>query len=108
MSPLVCSRSRIFLLALAGPVWAGSAAQGIKNFDQVDQHVYRGDQPSDAGFRYLAQIGVKTVIDLREADARSNKEERVVTAARDAVRQRSNDRFDASYRSRNRSDSRTP
>jgi protein-tyrosine phosphatase len=29
----------------------------------------------------LAQIGVKTVIDLREADARSKKEERVVAAA---------------------------
>jgi len=81
MSLPVCRCSRGFLLALAWPVWAGSGVHGIKNFYQVDQHVYRGGQPSVAGFRYLAQIGVKTVIDLREADARSKKEERVVAAA---------------------------
>ncbi len=37
--------------------------------------------PSDEGFQYLAKIGVKTVIDLREADERSQAEEAVVTAA---------------------------
>lgn len=73
--------SRFLLLALAWPVWAGSPSEGIKNFQQIDPHVYRGAQPSDKGFKYLAQIGVKTVIDLREADARSKEEESLVTAA---------------------------
>jgi protein tyrosine/serine phosphatase len=68
-----------FLLAL--PALADSSPEGIKNFYQVDPHVYRGAQPSDEGFQYLAKLGVKTVIDLREADQRSKAEEAVVMAA---------------------------
>ena len=74
--------ARRFLLSLLAivPVFAGSAP-GIENFDQVDAHVYRGGQPTDEGFRYLAKLGVKTIIDLREADSRAQAEQRVVTAA---------------------------
>ena len=72
-------RCLITLLAFS-PVFAGSAP-GIKNFDKVDANVYRGGQPTDDGFRYLAKIGVKTIIDLREADGRSKAEERVVAGA---------------------------
>ena len=71
----------IFLFAFALPALAGSPVPGINNFYQVDPHVYRGAQPTDEGFEYLARIGVKTVIDLREADERSKAEERAVTAA---------------------------
>ena len=67
------------LLVLGLPAFGGSAP-GIKNFDKVDTHVYRGGQPTDEGFRYLAKLGVKVIIDLREADGRSKAEERVVTA----------------------------
>lgn len=38
---------------------------GVPNFHRVDEHVYRGAQPKDAGFAALARIGIKTVIDLR-------------------------------------------
>jgi protein tyrosine/serine phosphatase len=63
------------------PVFAGDVP-GIKNFDRVDAHVYRGAQPTDEGFQYLAkQLGVKTIIDLRETGGRSRAEERAVTAA---------------------------
>jgi tyrosine-protein phosphatase SIW14 len=76
------SRTRIFLFIGGLPVFAGSpAVQGIKNFYQVDEHVYRGAQPTDAGFKNLAKIGVKTVIDLREHDQRAVAEERTVTAS---------------------------
>lgn len=72
---------KIFPLLLLGlPVFAGSNVPGIKNFDQVDAHVYRGGQPNGAAFAYLAKIGVKTVIDLREAGGRSQSEQRIVTA----------------------------
>jgi protein tyrosine phosphatase (PTP) superfamily phosphohydrolase (DUF442 family) len=70
----------IALLVFCLPALAGSVP-GIKNFDQVDAHVYRGAQPTDEGFQYLAKVGVKTIIDLREADDRSKVEERVVTGA---------------------------
>jgi protein tyrosine phosphatase (PTP) superfamily phosphohydrolase (DUF442 family) len=75
------SHRLIALLVFGLPVFAGSAP-GIKNFDQVDEHVYRGGQPTDTGFQYLANLGVKTIIDLRETGDRSKAEERVVTGAR--------------------------
>src|SRR6266852_3832443 len=81
MSFLLSGRWCISLFALVLPAFAGSSASGIKNFYQVDEHVYRGAQPTDEGFQYLAKIGVKTVVDLREADERSQAEERLVTAA---------------------------
>lgn len=75
------NRGHIFLFFLGLPVFAGSSVHGIKNFYQIDEHLYRGAQPADEGFEYLAKLGVKTVIDLREADDRAPVEERVVTAA---------------------------
>jgi tyrosine-protein phosphatase SIW14 len=70
----------ILLTTLTLPLVAGSPEQ-IKNFTQVDAYVYRGGQPSSEGFRYLAKIGVKTIIDLREPGERSRAEEKSVVAA---------------------------
>ena len=36
--------------------------------------------PASEGFQYLAKIGIKTVLDLREHDERSSAEEHTVTA----------------------------
>ena len=72
-------RLPIVLLAVGLPAYAGSVP-GIKNFDRVDAHVYRGGQPTGEGFRYLAGLGVKTVIDLREPGGRAKAEEHEVTA----------------------------
>jgi protein-tyrosine phosphatase len=77
---LFATRRLTTLLFFGLPVFAGSVP-GIKNFDQVDAHVYRGAQPTGEGFQYLAKLGVKTILDLREADDRSRAEERVVTSA---------------------------
>ena len=75
-------RSVINLFALGLPVWAASSSvPGINNFVAVDQNVYRGAQPTEEGIRYLAKLGIKVVLDLREHDERSLSEERVVTAA---------------------------
>jgi tyrosine-protein phosphatase SIW14 len=71
---------RFFLLALALPVF-GASVEGIHNFYKVDEHVFRGAQPTDEGFQYLAKIGVKTVIDLRGAGEGRRNEEAVVTGA---------------------------
>jgi len=73
-------RLYVALFVIGLPAFAGTAP-GIKNFDQVNEHVYRGGQPTDEGFRYLAKQGVKRIIDLREADERADAEKRVVTAA---------------------------
>ena len=74
------SRLPIAVLVFGLPAFA-SSVPGIKNFDQVDAHVYRGGQPTDEGLQYLAKLGVKTIVDLRETGDRSNAEERVVTGA---------------------------
>ena len=53
----------------------------LHNFGQVNDHVFRGAQPSDAGFAELAKLGVNTVIDLRESGGRSVSEQKTVEAA---------------------------
>ena len=68
------------LLLFSVPVFAGSVP-GIKNFDQVDAHTYRGAQPTGEGFQYLKKLGVRTIIDLREPGDRSKAEELVVTGS---------------------------
>jgi tyrosine-protein phosphatase SIW14 len=53
-------------LSLAGLQAASpSDLPGVHNFHQVNEHVYRGAQPSGQGFAGLAKLGIKTVIDLR-------------------------------------------
>jgi protein tyrosine/serine phosphatase len=61
----------IFVLVLT--VLAGCSTQrgfppehGILNFDHFDKKVYRGAQPSQNGLQYLSELGVKTIINLRE------------------------------------------
>jgi tyrosine-protein phosphatase SIW14 len=76
------SRGLIALLILGFPALSVSAtAPGINNFIQVDRQVFRGAQPTDEGFRYLATLGVRVVVDLREHDNRSLAEQTVVTSA---------------------------
>ena len=74
-------RGHILLFLFGIPAFAESSLRGIKNFHQIDEHVFRGAQPTDEGLQYLAKIGVKIVIDLREAGQRSLAEARVATAA---------------------------
>jgi tyrosine-protein phosphatase SIW14 len=54
---------------------------GVPNFHQVNDHVYRGAQPTAEGFQGLSKLGVKTIIDLREAGDRSTLERELVEAA---------------------------
>lgn len=60
-----------FFLAVAQP-------PGIQRFEQVNEHIYRGGQPGKPGFRALAKMGVRTVIDLRYKGAQSCWEKRTV------------------------------
>ena len=41
---------------------------GVDNFGLICNDVWRGSEPTAEGFRTLASLGVKTVIDLRESD----------------------------------------
>ena len=63
--------------AVAGLVltsaFGGFQSADLPNFQKVDDHVYRGAQPTDEGFKDLARLGIKTVIDLRmDVDAQES------------------------------------
>ena len=81
VTPVLIRKSRFAAFFFSVVHVFAAPVPGIKNFDQVDAHVYRGGQPTTEGFRYLAGIGVRTIIDLRESGQRSNSEQNAVTAA---------------------------
>lgn len=58
---------------------AEPAPAGLRNFAQVDEKLYRGGQPAAEGFRSLADMGVRTVIDLRGGS--QDRERQLVEAA---------------------------
>ncbi|MDE3197811.1 MAG: tyrosine-protein phosphatase [Acidobacteriota bacterium] len=73
-------RTGIALLALAAmPALAGDL-RGVGNFHEVNGELYRGAQPTAEGFRNLAKLGVKTVVDLRGSEHSIADEKRVVEA----------------------------
>jgi tyrosine-protein phosphatase SIW14 len=57
---------------------AAAQPPGIQKFEQINEHVYRGGQPAEAGFKVLAQMGVRTILDLRDRAAQSRWEKHVV------------------------------
>jgi protein tyrosine/serine phosphatase len=71
-------RIAALLLVLSGELWAQSSMVGINNFQQVNDYVYRGAQPSSEGFAGLAKKRVKTVVDLRGNGSRSSHESALV------------------------------
>jgi len=56
----------------AGPdeAKAAAAVQPIKRFAQVDGQLYRGAQPDEAGFRYLKDLGIRTIVSFRTDNPR--------------------------------------
>lgn len=54
--------------------------EGLHRFAQVNDHLYRGAQPTPKGWQSLAKLGVRAVIDLRAPGARSVREEKAVEA----------------------------
>ena len=63
---------------LAGPA---GAPTGVENFHPVNDHIYRGAQPTRDGIQSLAKFGVRTIIDLRGGREHSGMEEQLVKAA---------------------------
>src|SRR4051812_41846871 len=69
------------VLILAASASAQQQPNGVANFHVVNEHLYRGGQPSDFGFKELAKMGVTTILDLREPDSRALAEKKTVEAA---------------------------
>jgi protein tyrosine/serine phosphatase len=50
----------------------------IRNMHAVNDHIYRGAQPTPEGFKALRKMGIKTVIDLRDSRVLAEDEKRLV------------------------------
>ncbi|MFI8931244.1 tyrosine-protein phosphatase [Streptomyces sp. NPDC053474] len=59
---------------LAVSAWAGEHVRadreitGVRHFQRVDDRLWRGSAPTEAGYRALAAHGIRTVVDLRAED----------------------------------------
>src|SRR5579862_9293675 len=70
--------SSLIISLAAASAWAGSGNENLPNFQKVDDHVYRGAQPTNSGFKDLAALGIKTVVDLRDIGEHSQADEQKV------------------------------
>jgi tyrosine-protein phosphatase SIW14 len=64
----------------SAPVSAAASAIHIDNFGRINDHYFRGAQPTAQDLADLAKLGVKTTIDLTDGDGDSN-ERRLAEAA---------------------------
>lgn len=64
-------------LVAAAPAQTGElgSREELPNFQRVNGHLYRGGQPRRGGIRTLAQLGIKTIINLRSEGGRMRREE---------------------------------
>lgn len=54
-----------------------TASDDLPAFAQVDEGLYRGGQPSAAGFERLARLGIKTIVTLRHRSRTTDRERRL-------------------------------
>jgi protein tyrosine/serine phosphatase len=59
------SLSLLLTRAHAAPEDEAEIKKHIKRFSKVDENLYRGAQPDEAGFRLLKEMGIKRVINFR-------------------------------------------
>jgi uncharacterized protein (TIGR01244 family) len=71
----------LFLTAASVAALAQDAAPRVPvdRLHKVDDRLYRGSQPDAEGFRYLRDLGIKTIVNLREEkDALKTGEQQIV------------------------------
>jgi len=72
----------LFILVVLAPRSAAAqqaaADVPIARFHQVDEHLYRGAQPTELGLARLHALGVRTVINIREERDAAEAERRIV------------------------------
>lgn len=71
----------IIIFHTATTAQTGEVSKNLPNFQKINDHLYRGGQPKDAGFAELKRMGVVTVIDLRDNDDRALREKTLVESA---------------------------
>jgi tyrosine-protein phosphatase SIW14 len=72
---------RVVVVAVLGATVALAGQDPLPNFNLVNDQILRGGQPTDDGFKKLADRGVKTVVDLRWVDEHDIPHEKKVVEA---------------------------
>lgn len=78
LSALVCA---LALLASASLAQQAQSYKELPNFHKVSDTLYRGAQPLSGGVKKLAELGVKTIINLRGEDDLTRQEKKDGEAA---------------------------
>jgi tyrosine-protein phosphatase SIW14 len=76
----LAAKVSVIAVGLLAGIASAQNLTGLPNFHKVNPQIFRGAQPTAEGFQQLAQLGVKTVLDLREAGSRSFEEKKIVEA----------------------------
>ena len=65
------------LVFVAAPTFSQDTAPNkeLPNFQRVNEALFRGGQPKAGGYEMLSQMGIKTVVNLRDDDSRAKEEE---------------------------------
>ena len=66
----------LFCLTTTGAGQHNARYKELPKFHEVNARLYRGAQPKTGGLKLLAQLGIKTIVDLRSAGDRARSEER--------------------------------
>lgn len=72
---------RVVVVAVLSATAALAAQDPLPNFITVNEQILRGGQPTDGGFKKLAERGVKTIMDLRSLDEHSVPHEKQIVEA---------------------------
>jgi protein tyrosine/serine phosphatase len=56
----------LFVAGVSSAQTVSETTVRIKNFGQMDDRFYRGAQPKEKDYKALAELGIKTIIDLRD------------------------------------------
>lgn len=71
-------KTRLFSFFVFCTLGCAQTTPGLRNFHQVNEHIYRGAQPAVWGYKTLASMGIKTIIDLRGEGISEAVEEKLV------------------------------
>ncbi len=71
----------IFVFSLAVSPQKRKPVEILSNFHKINESFYRGAQPREGGFEKLAEMGIKTVVNLRGADRRARADDAAALAA---------------------------
>ena len=69
------------MLLIAAPAASAQKQDDLPNFARVNERLYRGGQPRTDSIKKLADMGIKTIINLRDDDERARTEAQEAQAA---------------------------